>query len=388
MTSMQKSVIDLIYAAITKTKIELPQDFSISKAAEIAKKHQIIPIIYYGALQCGIPNDDTVMQELFNWTCICVSLNVKQTYELKSIFDEFDKNKIDYMPLKGTLLKEKYPRPEMRLMSDADILIKTQQYGLIKPIMSSLGYTEVTESDHEFVWKKNKVNIELHKRLIPSYNKDYYDYFGEGWKCASICDGTRYSMTDEDELIYLFTHFSKHYRDAGIGIKHLLDLWIFLRDQPSLNKEYIKQELTDLQLFEFYCNIINTIDCWFNGKEPDEKTEHITNTIFDSGVYGTANAHILSAGLKDSRKVKNVKLHKYLTLIFLPYKNMCVLYPFLRKLPFLLPFMWLYRIIVAIIFKQNAIKSHSNKASILTADKIKTYQDMLNFVGLDFNFKE
>lgn len=38
----------------------------------------------------------------------------------------FDAGGIDYMPLKGSILKDLYPRHEMRMMGDADILIRME----------------------------------------------------------------------------------------------------------------------------------------------------------------------------------------------------------------------------------------------------------------------
>ena len=35
-----------------------------------------------------------------------------------------------------------YPKTEMRVMSDADILIRTEQYDKIRPIMVELGYSK------------------------------------------------------------------------------------------------------------------------------------------------------------------------------------------------------------------------------------------------------
>ena len=106
--------------------------------------------------------------------------------------------------------------------------------------MQKLGYAEKVESNHEYIWHKAGSYIELHKRLIPTYNKDYYSYFGDGWRLAKLKDGTRFSMTDEDQMVYLFTHYAKHYRDAGIGIRHIVDLWVYRNNKPNLNEEYIK----------------------------------------------------------------------------------------------------------------------------------------------------
>ena len=320
--------------------------------------------------------------------CGNIAVSEQQMYSIKEIFSVFDEQEIDYLPLKGTVIKNIYPKPEMRSMGDADILIKTEQYDIIKPIMQKLGYTEITESDHEFIWNKLNIHVELHKRLIPSYNKDYYAYFGDGWQLAKIKNGTRYSMTDEDQMIYLFTHFAKHYRDAGIGIKHMTDLWVYRKNKPNLDEKYIKKELDALQLYDFYVNIINTLSVWFEGKESDEKTDFITKVIFDSGVYGTRDTHILSDAVKISKATKNVKTTKFFKLTFLPYENMCMVYPFLKKAPFLLPVMWIYRIFKALFFKGDKIKSQKQAIEQMSAENIDGYQNALNFVGLDFNFKE
>ena len=61
-----------------------------------------------------------------------------------------------------------YPYPEMRAMSDLDIFIKTEEYDKIKVIMTEMGYTEGSESDHELHWHNDRLCIEFHKRLIPS----------------------------------------------------------------------------------------------------------------------------------------------------------------------------------------------------------------------------
>lgn len=387
MNNLQRGVIDIVYSALTAEKVTLPKDFDFYKGVKIARMHKIEVLFHYGALNCGFSNDEPLMQELFTLVCGSVAINEQQVYHIKEIFSAFDEHGIDYLPLKGTVLKKIYPKPEMRSMGDADILIKTEQYDIIKPIMINLGYTEVTESNHEIIWKKSNIHIELHKRLIPSYNKDYYAYFGDGWRLAKLKNGTSYSMTDEDQLIFLFTHFAKHYRDAGIGIKHMTDLWIYRKSKRDLDEKYIEKELTVLQLYDFYTNIMNTLSVWFDGREQDEKTDFITNVIFNSGVYGTSDKHIISEAVKISKSTNNVKTNKIFKLLFPPYKDMRIKYKFLKKAPFLLPIMWIHRILMAILFKGDSIKVRAKAIDRINADDINNYQQNLNYVGLDFNFK-
>lgn len=49
---------------------------------------------------------------------------MRQQHELSVIKSEFEKNGIDYAPIKGSVVREYYPRPELRTMGDADVLIK------------------------------------------------------------------------------------------------------------------------------------------------------------------------------------------------------------------------------------------------------------------------
>lgn len=391
MDKLQIAVLSIIKSALKNENSKLPEDFNFDKVFSIAKKHQITVMVYYGLLNCGVDQGYPVMQQLFMFTCQNVAISEQQMYALRKIFSSFDENQIDYMPLKGTLLKEMYPKPEMRSMGDADILIKEEQYKSIKPIMEELGYAEKIESNHELIWTKKGSYIELHKRLIPSYNKDYFAYYGDGWRLAKNKNGTRFSMTDEDQMIYLFTHFAKHYRDAGIGLRHIVDLWVYRNAKPDLDEEYIKAELQKLRLYDFYVNIVKTLDVWFDGGESNEITDFITNVIFSSGVYGRNETQVLSEAVKISKtygKSKNVKKRKYLKLIFPPVSSLKQKYTFLGKAPFLLPVMWVVRIFTVLLFKRERIKYNQYIVNTMNQENIDSYQKSLDLVGLDFNFKE
>lgn len=392
MTDFERGIIDLVKAGVTEKSVSLSQSFDWEQAFKMALKHQIVPMLYYGVKnsKLNVPADILSKLELAAFSSVAVSS--KQMYTLEEVFEAFEKNGIEYMPLKGSVLKSLYPKPEMRQMGDADILIKPKQYDKIKPIMLELGFEEKIESDHELNWvKKGILLLELHKRLIPSYNKDYYAYFGDGWRLARKTETSRFEMSDEDNLIYMFTHYAKHYRDGGIGIRHLVDFYVFLNTKKDINKAYIEKELKKLQLFEFYKNSMRTLSVWFEEAESDEITDFMTSKIMGSGSYGTTDAHIISSAVKTSKTAKTekvIKLKKIFDMVFIPYKNMKQLYPSLKKLPFLLPIMWIIRLVNTIFNRQDKIKKHNEELKLMSAENITKYQDELDFVGLDFNFKE
>ena len=391
MNLLQRGILDLLKACLTGQKATPDDAFDWEFVYRIGKSHQILPMLYYGVLESEVEIPEEIRGKLETVTFQSVFIDQNQLYEISQIKKQFEENAIDYVPLKGMILKHLYPKTEMRTMGDADILIRTEQYEKIKPIMLQLGYEEILESDHELIWdKRGALHLELHKRLIPSYNKDYYAYFGDGWKLAHRTDSSKYEMRDEDQFIYLFTHYAKHYRDAGIGIRHLVDLYVFLRAKPDLNWNYVNCELERLQLLDFCRNSLETVWVWFDGKTDSEMSDFITNRIFGSGSYGTRENHLLSDGLKTSKSVTKdqVQKTKMLKLIFPSAKALSAKYTVLKKMPFLLPLVWVYRWIVAVLFKRRNIKKQRDAVNMMSSENISAYQDELNFVGLDFNFEE
>ena len=198
-------------------------------------------------------------------------------------------------------------------------------------------------------------------------------------------------MTDEDQLIYLFTHYAKHYRDSGIGLNQILDLWVYKNQKPALDESYVLQELQKLKLDQFYQNTMDTLGVWFEGKEATPVTEMITSVIFNSGVYGTNERHILSAALKEAKKsgkAKTVRNRSFLQKAFLPYTYMQEKYSVLKKVPILLPVFWLVRIVDVLFNKRKKIAGVVKAYQNTSEQNIDDYGEALRFVGLDFNFKE
>jgi len=192
--SFRQGIIALINSALCGKAISLPDDFDIVKTAEYAKKNELVGLIYYGAINCGVDASSSSMQELFNQTCRFLMISERQVFTVEQVCKAFDENGIDYMPVKGTLMKNLYPKPDMRVMGDADILIKVDQYDKIAPVMEGLGFSQVFESDHEIAWRKPELFVELHKRLIPSYNNDYFAYDGDGCQLGRSCDNRPFRL--------------------------------------------------------------------------------------------------------------------------------------------------------------------------------------------------
>lgn len=388
MNLQHRGIVTLLRSAVTGEKLPLPEGFSVEASLEDIKRHNMVTLVYDGAVRCGISSGEPVMQQLFRSYCKALMVSEGQMREVNRIFAAFDENAIDYMPLKGCRMKALYPKPELRVMGDADILIRMEQYEKIVPIMKSLGFMERHESDHELIWSSSALFLELHKYVIPTYNKDFYAYFDNGWQLAAQKEGTRYSMTPQDEFIYLFTHFAKHYRDGGIGCRHVTDLWVFLRNHSGLDEAYIRDALEKLQLWEFYTHIRRLIAGWFEDGPMDEKTEFISEFIFASGSWGRMEDRMLSGAVKDAKRIPGStgRVEYFLRLAFPGVEALKEKYTVLQKAPWMLPAVWAVRPIYKLLYEREGYKVHADRMAVMTPENLQSRQEALHYVGLDFHF--
>ena len=312
---------------------------------------------------------------------------------LKRLFAAFEERHIDYLPLKGVLLKSIYPRPEMRRMGDADVLFRREQYDSIKELLTEMGFTFDYETDHEAVWRHPSLLLEMHKRIVPRRDKDLYRYFGNGWAHAVVSEDNphRYGFTPEMQFVSLFVHLVKHYRGGGIGLSHMIDLWVFRRHHPALDESVIRAELDKVYLGEFYANVWQTLLVWFEGSEPTEKTDFITGVIFENGVYGTRERAHLSYVAKaghGNKTASNTYFSKWVRLIFPPKRTLLTKYPVLRRHPWMLPAIWVVRWADTLLFHRRKIQQRNADIQRTNAENIRQFEQALQYVGLEYHFSE
>lgn len=392
MNSFQKEFITLIYAALSGEEQSISDSFDYSAGFNLAEKHSITALFCRGAELCHVAVPGQMIAKVSEDYCKAFIASEKQLRQLEVLFAAFEQNQIQYLPLKGTVLKPMYPSAELRSMGDADILIRLEQYPAIAEILTRLGYTFQKETGHELIWKKGVLLLELHKHIMTQENRDYYRYFGQGWERAvQRPESNRFDFSNEDFYIYVFAHLTKHYRISGIGIKHLLDIWVCRQSFSDLDMDYVEQELRKMKLEEFHSNVIRTLDMWFRGTEPDYRTELVSETVFSSGEYGTHEMSNINHILRDtavSNSVAQSKFKRSWRIMFLPYRLMCQKYNWLKKLPFLLPVAWIIRLFDILFFKRKELKKYRGNLKKINQDTLNAHSLALAAVGIGFHFEE
>ena len=251
----------LIASKINGKKADLPEDISVEAVFALAKAHNL------GALCASALSDISrctpQMQEYRDKSIRKTLLFDSERAQISAILS---KKGIAHIPLKGVILKELYPSLGDREMSDNDILIDPRHRLDVKEIFVNRGYeVKFYEVFNEDVYLKSPIfNFEIHASLFSNEHHElFYNYFSDTIEKSSQSFGECRKMRPEEFYIYLTAHENKHFNNSGIGIRSLLDAFLFLRKE-ELDKDYIQDTLKKLGFSEY-----------------EEKRTALTNKIFD-----------------------------------------------------------------------------------------------------------
>ncbi len=110
-------------------RLELPNLF------EVSQKHILTACVAYALESAGVKdNDFTQAKEK------AIRKNILLDAERGNILRKLEAEKIWYMPLKGSILKDWYPKLGMRQMSDNDILCYSKKMAEVRDIFLDEGY--------------------------------------------------------------------------------------------------------------------------------------------------------------------------------------------------------------------------------------------------------
>lgn len=250
-----------------------------------------------------------------------------------------------YMPLKGALLKDMYPRYGMRQMSDNDILFDSGRRADLRKIMEGLGFSteKYEKEEHDVYYRKPVSNFEMHVQLINSVQHAALTEYYRDVKNRLVKDegnGYGYHFTDNDFYLYLVAHEYVHYSQGGTGLRSLLDIFVFLKKKgKDLEWDYIRRETEKMGIGEFE-PVNRSLSQHLFAEEPlTEAEKQMLAYTFSSGAYGTVE-HATENLIREKGRAGF-----FLSRLTLPREEMLRQYPVLRKAPVLYPVMWTWRLI-------------------------------------------
>lgn len=323
------------------------------KLDAMIRRQSLVTMVYpVIARQQGAGWDDLYerLKDRFAWE---THRNITQEYEINSLLEDLEKDSIDCLPMKGWVMRNYYPEPLMRSMTDFDVLIRELDSLRIRDWMEARGYTpdHIEQPVQDCYWKKPYMYVELHRRMttkshmLPDEIRQVHQKEQTIWQSTARLDGKKhiYTLDDEDFYIHYLLHFYKHFITSGAGIRFLADDYVFFKaKKDALNKNYLNEQLEKLRLSGFAEKIEQTAKICFEGNQPlDDGARMIVDYLTSTGIHGSQRTSEMLAGMvRGGGSFKQNKVLAFWKHCFPSIWYMEEQYPLLERYPYLLPFYW------------------------------------------------
>ncbi len=326
-------------------KAELTEDV-LPELFKLADRHDLAHIIAGYVTGHEVVKSDKLLKKIKQNEIKSVFRNEQMKYTLNLIGETFEKQGIVYIPLKGSVLKEYYPKDGMRSSCDIDVLVKENDIEASVKALQNQGFKVLKRQFHDVsLLSQSGILLELHFNV--QENHEALDsVLKDVWEYAKLEVGYRYTFSDEFFVFHILSHMAHHFMGGGCGVRSLMDLWVM---KHKMGLDYLKAEnlLKKAGIFKFAEQVSRLSDVCFGNTPHDKYTKSMLSFIINGGVFGNVE-----------NKAKYDKTHgetsaKYVLRRVFPSREVLQKrYTVLEKAPFFLPVFWIIRI-AKNIFKGN-----------------------------------
>lgn len=349
-------------------------DINWSYIISESQQHGIYPLLY-PVIKDLNSSDDMYNDLKEKWkknTLKSAIHHARQITQIGKVLEEFNRSNIPVIALKGLILRTLYPKPDLRTMGDADILVHQEDLEKVRIVLASMGYAKATDDSlvHIIFIHKHYFPIEVHWALADKrFINDVSIFESEIWDHAVLTDisgTTVLSLGSEDLLMHLLVHMAVHMKSGGFGLRQLCDLVLLVeKERFSIDWNSFKIKIEHNNLNKFAIAIFNACHTLFNLQIPNEfnsvnnnhnnkSINRLIDDIFNSGVYGRKSLERVWGNSllniesinKNSNKVKNV-----INIIFPPIDTLSDTYSYAKKHKILAPIAWIHHVFSGIFNK-------------------------------------
>lgn len=341
MTSVETVFFDLIKSVIFEEKVnisakEIPEE-SLREVLLLAKKHDLAHLMGVALAKHGITVNEKISGKLAKEQILAFSRYERLNYDYEVLRETLEKNGIDFIPLKGLIIRGLYPEPWMRTSCDIDVLVKKEDVETAINLLCEQGFTKGEDyTTHDHILKSQSgMTLELHYSLLQDGALPKSDEILEAvWQNVSEeqSEGNEKHITNEFFVFYHIVHMAKHFVGGGCGVRPFIDL-LLIKEKMPCNEANLGELLQKSGLAEFYDGVLGLINVWFEGGEHTSLTLDMESFVLTGGVYGNFDNSAKVQAAKGETKSKT-----FWNLMFLPRANLEIIYPKLKKRPWLLPF--------------------------------------------------
>ncbi len=375
MNVTQQQFVKLLSLAIRKEKINITEreELNWEELLDEAEAHKVKRLVYTVIkgtyFEESHKNKFTTLKREIILDSAKQSVLNKQFAQLLKLFNE---NHLPVILLKGSVLKDLYPYPDVREMCDIDILVHEKDLKSIEDIMFAKGYKKVTDPQekHDVYYNSDGLVLEVHWKLSQSkFFKGNTDYEKRLWNQTRIVNylgETALTLGYNDFILHLFVHMASHMAWCGFGVRQLLDVVIMIeREGDKINWDAFYEDLRKCKIERFGMLILAVCQDWFGLKLPQTLEKYsVTNQtlisqmqeeIIKSGVHGKRHSEDLFLRPLDFNTKKTSALYKYMRFLFPRINELGEKYSYAKRYTLLAPIAWIHHLFSGLFHKEYSL---------------------------------
>ena len=351
-----------------------PASIDYKLLIEIASKQGILPIIREGLTAMQLEGDDVCAVR--NKCLKDFYLFAQRDYALETIKSCFEKHDIEYVILKGSVLRDLYPKKWMRTSCDIDVLIHESDLdNAVSTLQKETDFKFSRRLYHDVSLMTTNVHLELHFSIKENMN-NIDQLLSKAWEYTVKQKGShQYCFSPEYQVFHVVAHMSYHFVHGGLGIRSYIDLWL-LRHKTEFDGTIVKQMCKQCGILKFYEECCNLSEVWLSNKEHTSITKAIEKYSVEGGVFGSKKNLMLS------KRRNHRGLSFYFSRLFVSNDALKEMYPNAKKYPILLPYYQLRRWPKAIFSKRKDVFREIKSARNTSENDIESFDQLLKSVGM------
>lgn len=302
--------------------------------------------------------------------------------------------------VKGAVCRGLYPKPDLRVSADEDLLVRPEELPRVRTAAEALGWKIHGAEDTQVTAcldMETGAYVELHRTLFPAGDRSYgwmNDFFAGAFedKVRVRLEGKDYwTLSPQMHLLYLILHACKHFLHSGVGIRQVCDICLFVCAWgETLDWAALAAQLRRARAEVFAANLLDIgrrflgfdryppqAERWLADCASKLDCDALLEDLLAAGIYGGSSEERLHSSLITLNAVADGSdghgIRRVVRTVFPARRALEGKYSYLRERPWLLPAAWAQRLVTYRAQKSGASARESLEIGARRVQLLKKY---------------
>ena len=201
---------------------------------QLAEEQSVIGVVLAGLEHSVVKPSQEILLQWIGEVQIIEQQNLAMNKFVAKLIDKLRKDDIYAILVKGQVIAQCYERPLWRSSGDVDLLLSDTNYNKAKFFLAPKSTSTINELKKEkhIAYTIDGWCVELHgnlpSRLFDSIDKVLAElekdiFFGGNVKSIMINNTAIFTPAPDLDVLFIFTHFLKHFFRGGVGLRQICD---------------------------------------------------------------------------------------------------------------------------------------------------------------------